>query len=171
MEDETVNKLLEEKIIDSQMPDNTPEFVYNDSQLGQMILKVRSKLTYKDIIMKVENPDGTVEMRRVRIPTTYRETLTEDLSSAFHSPLEKEAGKTIHLALASIKSFGDNYGIDMSSGYNLIADYFNSCVVESKGEDGKAARVAKSSYGFHEKTLKTPQSQKRNMFDNAKDVF
>lgn len=153
-EEQYSNNLNQERMIEGNMQDTNPEFVYNDSQLGQMILKVRSKLTYQDIVVKVVHPDGKVEYKRIRKPTKYRETLTEDLSSSFMSPMEKENAKTIHLLLSALKNFGDSYAVDMSPSYNFIADYSNSSAVITKGCEGVAPRVAKSTFMQADKTLR-----------------
>jgi len=106
--------------------------IYKEEQLGQMILKVWSRLARKKVGDKWQE-------------TGYTEILTPDVTSAFLTDGSLAVLRNIEELLAMIYSFHGAYEVNMQEAFNFIALYHNSLVVSSKAT-GKGAKVAKSQY-------------------------
>lgn len=106
---------------------------YTEQQLGQMILKVYSRLGRK------RNKDGKW------VETGYIEILTPDMTSAFLDDTDLSTARNMEQLLSMLRSFAGTYSIDMKEAYNFIAHYHNALVISSKST-GKGAKVSRSQY-------------------------
>jgi len=118
---------------------------FNDPQVSQSILNVHSKTSHnlKEVI--VTDEAGQQAKMLELMPTEYHELLTEDVSTAFLDDIDQSVARTLENVCSMIKSYADSETMDLSSAYNLVADYHNSLMVSSKAK-GQGARTAKSQY-------------------------
>lgn len=145
--------------------------VYNDTQLGQELIKVRSKISEKLIQVQARDESNNLLFDKAGRPimvwipanTKYKEILTEDLSTSFLNS-EDAALATLHQqVLVQIKAFSESYGIDLTNSYNMVADTHNSLVITSKGIEGRGARISKSQF------VESKSTSEQRTFDGNQD--
>lgn len=128
-------------------PEPFPMPIFMDTQLGQELIKVRSKIAIKIIPVEIINKKtGEVigyEFRKIDTP--YKEILTEDITTGFLSLQDCSVATNLQNLCAMIKSYGESYDLDLSEGYNLPADCHNALVITSKSM-GEGAKISKSQF-------------------------
>lgn len=112
---------------------------YNDTQVSQSILDVHSKTSHELREVTVIDPETGQQMKALEsMPTEYHELLTEDVSTAFLDDIDQSVARTLENVCSMIRSYADSENMDLSSAYNLVADYHNSLMVSSKAKIGRA---------------------------------
>ena len=134
-----------------------------DPEVRTQLIRVRSKASSQTFIHEQLNEEGKIiGYTAKRLPTAYREPLTEDVSTS-HLTLLQFSVWMGHFRLAEmIKGYGQANGLDMTDSHNKVVDYMNGLATGTKGVEGRGAQAAMSNFiNTHYETYKKEQEEQK----------
>jgi hypothetical protein len=131
----------QENIPEKQREENPP--IFEDVQLGLEIIKVRSKLSTDILAIKMKDDSGIIRIVHVPIESSYKELLTEDVSTANIDALDRAVCNSLAEACSSTRNFAKKHKYSLVNCHDKLANYHNYLMVASKAS-GFGAQIAKS---------------------------